>query len=158
MMPNHSARVKCDLPAALQQLPANVHIVAGAPETRIESPNFSEGVLAERAIASGNMFSLAVRQQYMNRAARSIGNAFGQGTVIRGSDVRSTGCRAIEVHVHPGKILEPVRIWSSVVVRVGDDFARRCFHSDISCGSKTTVADLNEPCTKLLGDSAASIR
>src|SRR5215475_11229457 len=158
MMPNHRARVKRDLPAALQQLPANIHIVAGAPEARIESPDLSEHVLAEGAIASGNMFGLAIRQQYMNRAAGSMGNALGQGAVLRGGDVGSTGCRAIGVHVRPGEILEPVRIRSSIVVRVGDDFALRCFHSDISCGSKTTMADLNEPCTKLLGDSAAFIR
>ena len=62
VMPDHGRRMKAERPAALLQPPADVDIIAGGAEARIEAADGLEGLSAEGHVASGNVLGHLIRE------------------------------------------------------------------------------------------------
>src|SRR6266568_3944356 len=74
VVPDHRARVEAEAPAGLLQLPANVDVVAGDVELRVESANPLETFLTDGEVAAGHVFRLLIREQDVDRPAGCIGD------------------------------------------------------------------------------------
>src|SRR5207247_10344306 len=81
VMPDHRGRVEPDRPATFAQPPADVHVVAGSPELRIESADRFEARPAERHVAPGDVLGLPVGQEYVDRTPGCVGHAVGDRPV-----------------------------------------------------------------------------
>src|SRR6266581_3327033 len=75
VVPDDSRGAESQRPLTLLQPPAHVDVVAGHAKLRIEPANRLEGLLAECHVAARDVFSLAIAEQDMNRAARGARDA-----------------------------------------------------------------------------------
>ena len=157
-MPDDSRRAEPERPFPLLQPPTNVHVVAGRAKLRIEPPDRLEGLLAERHVAAGDVFSLTIAEQDMNRSARGARDAFRRTPVTRGRDVRSTHANMCRAQKSVREICEPVRIGVGVIVDVRDDLAPGCPEAGVPRAGEAAVLGLDQPAVVSARDGGGGIR
>ena len=125
-MPDHRGRAEADRPPRVLKPPADVDVVAGGAERRVEAADRCKRRAPERHVAARDVLGLACR-----RAGR------GSGPPGAWRDASATGASSAGAMFGPpiaawargqerrGEVAEPVRIGVGVVVEVGDDVARR---------------------------------
>jgi len=69
MMPNHRAGIEAYLKARLLNPPADVHIISGHAELRIESSDDLQYTFAKRHVAAWNVLRIAVGYENMRGPA-----------------------------------------------------------------------------------------
>src|SRR5205823_7902121 len=74
-MPDDGAGVEPQGPAGALQRPADVHVVSGGDERRIEAADRLEALLPERHVAARDVLGLAIREQDVHGPARRMGDA-----------------------------------------------------------------------------------
>src|SRR5207302_3639473 len=89
VVPDHGGRAEAERPAPRLEPPADIHVVAGGPELRVEAADRLEAGLAERHVAAGDVLRLAVGQEDVNGPARRPRDALGDRSVTRRRDIRS---------------------------------------------------------------------
>src|SRR5215217_4797954 len=63
VVPNHRRRAEAKSPPPLLKPPADIHVVARHPESRVEAANRLELIFAKGHIAARNVLGYFVRQQ-----------------------------------------------------------------------------------------------
>ena len=90
VVPDHGGRVEPQCPALFLQAPADIDVVAGNAEPRIESTDRRKRRLAKCHVAARNVLGFDIGEQHMCRSTGRISNAFGDVSVARRGDVGTT--------------------------------------------------------------------
>src|SRR5581483_7056826 len=136
-MPDEGGRDEADRPAALVEPPADVDVVAGRPETRVEPADLLERATTEDHVAAGHVLGLAVGHEHVVRAARRPRDAAREAGLVLGRDVRPAERRVRRGHERRREVRQPVAVGPRVVVEVRDELAARRL--------EPTVARVAEP-------------
>ena len=131
-MPDHGRRMKAERPAALLQPPADVDVVAGRAEARIEAADGFEGRSAEGHVASGNVLGHLIRDEYVHGAAGRVRHAVRDGAIAGRRDVGASDADVFGTEKGIGQVGQPVRLGPRVVVGVGDDLAAGHHESEVA--------------------------
>src|SRR5207244_723500 len=108
--------------------------------------------LSERQIAAWYMLGLSIRQQNMNRAARSIGDTISDGALIRGRDIGASHAHVAGSCECVSEICEPVPIRIGIIISIGDNFACGSFPSRIARAAQPTILGADHPNSVLFGN------
>src|SRR5438094_9429303 len=103
MVPDHGRRAEPQRLPAFPQPPAQVDIVSGDTELRIEAAHRLEAGLADGHVAPWNVLRFLIGHEHVSGVARRLGNARGEPPGAGGSDGRAAnrgrrraGERAVE--------------------------------------------------------------
>src|SRR5207253_10182775 len=110
MVPDHGGGIEAQLPAALLQPPAHVHVVAGGAELWIEPADRLEAGLPERHVAPGDVLGFAIRHEHVHRPAGSARDALRDRAVAGGSDVGAAHAGIPAPEAGGREVREPVRV------------------------------------------------
>ena len=157
VVPDDRGRVEAQRPAAIAEAPANVDIVAGGSELRIESSDLPETSGAKRHVAARDVLGLPIRDEHVQRAARCVRDALCDRPVAGRRQVRPSHSRVRRGHERHREVREPVGIGTGVVVDVGDDLAARRPCSGIAGGGETAMSGVNQPALVLARDDRRGI-
>src|SRR5207244_1597723 len=135
----HGRRQKPKLSATSSRPPANINVVAGLPELRIESIDGLEPALAESHVAAWDMLCFAIRKKHMSRPARRARDTTRGLSVVRDWNVRPADASVIFLEECSGEICQPMRIGAGVVINVSDDLSGCRLPSQVSGRAQTLV-------------------
>ena len=141
VVPDHRGGAEADPPARVLEPPADVHVVAGHPERRVESTDRRERRAPERHVAARDVLGLGVRQQHVDRArpgrcATRVGRPAGRPSAVRFGP--PTAASPVVRNVQ-ARCVSQSRIGIGVVVEVGHDLARRGLPADVPRGAQARV-------------------
>jgi hypothetical protein len=125
VVPHDGARMEAERPAARLQPPADVDVVAGDLELRIEAADRLQPRSAERHVAAGDVLGDGVAQQHVHGAARRVRDARGDEPVAGHRQIWAADARLLAVAQRVLDEVEPMRIGEGVVVEVGDELPSR---------------------------------
>ena len=139
-MPDHRRGAEGDHPAGLADAPAQIHVVAGDAESRIEPAQIAQRLGAERHVAAGDVLGLAVGEQDVGRPAGGLGDAGREERLVRRRHVRPPRRpRHSSRRERADEVSEPLRVGHGVVVEVGDDLARGRLQAGVAGGTEASI-------------------
>ena len=86
----------------------------------------------------------------MDRGAGRVSNTLSDEPIAERRNVRAAHAGVVGSQECVGKIHQPVRVGVSIVVDVGNDFARGGLQTEIAGSAKATILGANEPETVLM--------
>ena len=125
--------MKCDLAAVVQKSPAQVDVVAGRREDRVEAVELDERVPPEGHIAARYVFGSVVVEQHVRGPARRLRNALGGQTVVRWSDVGSATAGRRRPIESQREEMRPLGCRVRIAIEVGDDLVARGANARVAC-------------------------
>jgi len=108
VMPDKTRVGKCDLAAALEQAPTNVHVVARGAKLRVKPVRLLERPFPKSHVAAGDVLRVAVVEHHVRRAAWRNRDTAGDGIVLRRRKIVAADCARIGLEQIPDKVVEPV--------------------------------------------------
>jgi hypothetical protein len=115
-VPDHRRRTEADAQAGVLEAPAEVDVVAGGAEERIEAVDARQRLAPERHVAAGNVLGGLVVEQDVRRPARRGGDARRRPLLLSGRKVRPADGRDAGL-VKPRRDEQPVGIDDAVGVK-----------------------------------------
>ena len=138
-MPDQRRRVEAQRQPLLLQPPADVDVVAGDPELRVEAADRQQVGPAEGHVAAGDVLGLDVRHQHVHGSARGVGHAGGDRTLVGGRQVRAADRRVVATGERGARNRSQSRVGHGVVVDVGDDLADGGREAAVARGAEAAV-------------------
>src|SRR5262245_2028194 len=135
MMPDERRGAEGQMPAALLQSPADVHVVTGLGVGRIEAPQLLERPTAKGHVTSGNVLGDRVVKEHVRRAAWTSRDALRNPAVVFRRDIRPAHADGVGRQERLNEVRKPVRVNARIGVGVGDDLSRRRSPAQIARGA-----------------------
>src|SRR5258708_5904395 len=88
-MPHKGSRTEPDPITGLLESPAQINVVPCLAKYGIEPANLQQDPFEKSHVATGNVFSLAIRQHNVRRAARGNHDSRSDRRILRGKQVRA---------------------------------------------------------------------
>ena len=123
VMPDTAGRRKADSVTLFQQAPADIHVVAGFANYRIESVNLVQRPFVKGQVAAWDMFCLPVGEHDVGGTTRSRKHGGSHGRVFRRQEIMSTDADEIGAQQVVDEIVKPILVRPAVRVSEGHDFA-----------------------------------
>ena len=124
--------MKADLPVAVEDLPAHVHVVAGLGVDRVEPADFGEDQLPEGHVAAGDVLGAIVGEQHLDGSSRGAGDHLRAGRLVVRRNIRSAGAADVGTVEGERQVVGPLRRRKGVAVEVGDEVAGRRLETSIT--------------------------
>src|SRR5207253_1687668 len=125
--------------AAVLEAPADIDVVAGNSEARVEAADGLERGFSECHVAAGDVLGLAVGEQDMRGAAGCAGDALRGEAVGCGDEIGAADADVIGAGEALREIVKPVRVGPGVVVEVGDDVVPGGGETFVARGAESLV-------------------
>src|SRR5438552_18984213 len=93
MMPDDRRGAEADAIPPIEEAPANVHVIRGFGEDRIEPADLLESPLAERHVTARNVLSRLVIQHNLGRPSRRPVHALRAPGILAGTPARGAAGR-----------------------------------------------------------------
>src|SRR5207302_8220229 len=138
--------------------PAEVDVVSGNAELRLEPADLLQRLLAKRHVAAGDVLGLAIGDQHVNRGAWRVGEAAGDGGANGRWHVRAADAGVVGALEGGGEVQQPVLVGHGVVVEVGDDLAAGRLHAGIASRGEAAVVGADHEDLVFLRDRERRVR
>src|SRR5262249_18012263 len=139
VMPDERRGAESQMPAALLQSPADVHVVAGLGVSRIEAAHLFERPPAKGHIASRNVLGDRIVEGPVPRASGPRREPWPDPTAAFRRDVGPAPPNRVGRQERLNEICQPVRVDARIGVGVSDDLARRGAPPKVTRGAQTAV-------------------
>ncbi len=157
VMPDETGMRERNLPAALQDPPADIHVVTGRAEHGIKPVDLVQRPFPERHVTAGNMLGMTIVEHHVRRAARGDRHAAGDRVVFQRREVVAANRRGIVAQQVADKVIQPVTIHATIAVGERHDLAAGGVDPDIARGAQAAVWLVNSAHLGMFGGNLARV-